>query len=57
MVCMEIRSFLAGVLCLYAVETLLPVFGIKISVITPAPWFNVAAAIIALVVAYYLFRN
>ena len=54
---MEIRSFLAGVLCLYAVETLLPVFGIKISVITPAPWFNVAAAIIALVVAYYIFRN
>ncbi|MFA6328900.1 MAG: hypothetical protein WCY41_05630 [Candidatus Micrarchaeia archaeon] len=54
---MELRSFLAGVLCLYGVQVLLPVFGIVVSVTTPNPVINLVFGVVALVLAYYLFRN
>jgi divalent metal cation (Fe/Co/Zn/Cd) transporter len=54
---MELRSFLAGILFLYGIQTLLPFFGIMVAVTMPSPWLNLAAAIIALVLSYYLFRN
>ena len=54
---MELRSFIAGILCLYGVQVLLPVAGIAVAVTTPNPLVNLVFGIVALVVAYYLFRN
>jgi hypothetical protein len=54
---MELRSFLAGILCLFAAEALLPFAGVKVSVATPNPIVNVVVALAALVVAYYLLRR
>lgn len=54
---MELRSFLAGVLCLYGVQVILPVLGIAVAVTTPNPLVNLIFGVIALVMAYYLFRN
>ena len=54
---MELRSFMAGILFLYGVQVLLPVFGIAVTVTTPNPVINLVFGIVALVLAYYLFRN
>lgn len=54
---MELRSFMAGILCLYGVQVILPVLGISVTVITPSPAVNLVFGIVALVLAYYLFRN
>jgi hypothetical protein len=54
---MELRSFMAGILCLYGVQVLLPVMGIAVSVTTPNPIINLVFGLVALVLAYYLFRN
>lgn len=54
---MELRSFLAGMLALFAAETLLPFLGVKVSVATANPLLNVVAAVAALVLAYYLLRR
>ena len=54
---MELRSFIAGILFLYGVQVLLPVFGIAVTVTTPNPVINLVFGIVALVLAYYLFRN
>jgi len=54
---MELRSFMAGILFLYGVQVLLPFIGVNISVSTPSPVFNLISGIIAVVLAYYLFRN
>jgi hypothetical protein len=54
---MELRSFIAGILCLYGVQVLLPVFGIAVAVTTPNPLINLIFGVVALVMAYYLFRN
>ena len=54
---MELRSFMAGILCLYGVQVILPVLGIVVAVTTPNPLINLAFGIVALVLAYYLFRN
>jgi len=54
---MELKSFLAGILCLFAAEMLLPFAGVKISVATPNPIVNVAVAVAALIAAYYLLRR
>jgi len=54
---MELRSFLSGILFLYGVQVLLPFIGVNISVSTPSPIFNLVSGIVALVLAYYLFRN
>lgn len=51
------RSFLAGIFCLYGVQVLLPFIGVSISVSTPSPIFNLVSGIAALALAYYLFRN
>ena len=54
---MELRSFIAGILCLYGVQALLPFVGITVSVVMPNPILNLIFGIVALVLAYYLFRN
>jgi hypothetical protein len=54
---MELRSFMAGILCLYGVQALLPFVGITVSVAMPNPILNLVFGIVALVLAYYLFRN
>lgn len=54
---MELRSFLAGILFLYGIGEILPALGIKVAVTMPAPWMSLVAGVIALVLAYYLFRN
>jgi hypothetical protein len=54
---MELRSFIAGILCLYGVQVLLPIFGISVAITTPNPIINVFFGVVALVLAYYLFRN
>jgi len=54
---MELRSFLAGILFLYGIQVLLPFIGVNVSVSTPSPIFNLVSGGIALVLAYYLFRN
>ena len=54
---MEFRSFIAGILCLYGVQVLLPIMGITVSVTTPNPLVNLVFGIVAIVLAYYLFRN
>ena len=54
---MELRSFMGGVLFLYGVQVILPVLGIMVVVTTPNPLINLVFGIIALVMAYYLFRN
>lgn len=54
---MELRSFMAGILCLYGVQVLLPIIGITVAVTTPNPAVNLVFGIVALVLAYYLFRN
>ena len=54
---MELRSFMAGILCLYGVQVILPVLGITVAVTTPNPLINLVFGVVALVMAYYLFRN
>ena len=54
---MELRSFMAGILCLYGVQALLPFAGITVSVSMPNPVLNLVFGVLALVVEYYLFRN
>ena len=54
---MELRSFMAGILCLYGVQVLLPVIGIGVTITTPNPLINLVFGVVALVLAYYLFRN
>jgi hypothetical protein len=54
---MELRSFLAGILFLYGVETMLPFFGIKVALVTPNPLVNLTLGAVAVILAYYLFRN
>ena len=54
---MELRSFLAGILFLYGVETMLPFFGMKVALTTQNPVINLAISIAAIILAYYLFRN
>ena len=54
---MELRSFIAGILCLYGIQALLPFVGITVSVAMPNPIFNLVLGVVALVLAYYLFRN
>jgi len=54
---MELRSFIAGILCFYGIQTLLPFVGITISVGLPNPLINLILGLLALVMAYYLFRN
>ena len=54
---MELRSFMAGILCLYGVQVILPVLGIAVTVTTPNPAINLVFGVIALVMAYYLFKN
>ena len=54
---MELRSFIAGILCLYGVQVILPTLGIAVTVTTPNPLVNLIFGVIALVMAYYLFRN
>ena len=55
---MEIRSFLAGMFFLLGLELLMPLLSVKVNVSMPyAPVSTLIAAIVALVLAYYLFRG
>ncbi|VVC02163.1 Uncharacterised protein [uncultured archaeon] len=55
---MELRSFLAGLFFLLGLELLLPLINVKVSVALPyAPQSTFVAAILSLILAYYLFRG
>ena len=55
---MELRSFLSGILFLLGVELLAPLAGVKVAITMPyAPYSTLAAGLLALVMAYYLFRG
>ena len=54
---MELKSFLAGILFLFAAESLLPFLGVKVSVAISNPLLGVVASVAALIVAYYLIRR
>lgn len=55
---MEFKSFISGILFLLGVEMLIPFTGVKIDVSLPfAPISTVLLAIVALLLAYYLFKS
>ena len=55
---MEFKSFIAGMLFLLGVEMLIPFAGVKIDVVLPySPISTVIVAVVALLVAYYLFKS
>lgn len=55
---MEFKSFVAGIFFLVGLQMLLPLFGAKIDVVLPyAPVSSVVAAVVALLISYYLFKS
>jgi len=55
---MELRSFIAGILFLLAVQIIVPVLGVKIDITLPyQPYSGVLVGVIALVLAYYIFKS
>ena len=55
---MELRSFLAGIFFLLGVEMLMPFAGVKVAIVLPyAPGSTIVGGVLALVLAYYLFRG
>ena len=53
---MELRSFIAGMLFLFALNNLLPFAGIKLAFISQTPLLNLALGVGALVLAYVLLK-
>jgi hypothetical protein len=51
---MGLKSFIAGMLVLFAAETLLPFAGVKVPVAAPNPLARTVVAVAALITAYYL---
>lgn len=55
---MEFKSFVSGVLFLLGVQMLMPVLGIRVDIILPySPYSAVIAGIVAVLLAYYLFKS
>ncbi len=54
---MEIRSFIAGLLVMFAVIIILPVLNVKITISNPfGVWGTLAVAALGLVISYYILR-
>ena len=55
---MEFKSFVSGIFFLVGLQMLLPLLGVRIDVALPyAPVSTVAAAALALLISYYLFKS
>jgi hypothetical protein len=54
---MEIRSFIAGLLVMFAAIITLPVLSVKITITNPfGVWGTLAVAALCLVISYYILR-
>ena len=55
---MELRSFIAGILFLLALQIIVPVLGVKVDITLPyQPYSGILLGILALVLAYYIFKS
>jgi hypothetical protein len=54
---MELRSFISGMLLLFAIENLLPFVGIRVSVSMASPLLSLALGLGSLVIIYVLQKH
>ena len=55
---MELRSFIAGILFLLALQIIAPVLGVSVNVVLPyQPYSGILLGVLALVLAYYIFKS